>query len=86
MVTGGRLEGDPTSFTIPKGSVESDPIRVHRPTHSFDAVTVDIGTLPSPPSYQQGYALEKSGTFPLEARLSSRSPVWTPSRRDARHR
>ena len=35
MVTGGRLEGDPTSFTIPKGSVESDPIRVHRPTHSF---------------------------------------------------
>ena len=67
MVTGGRLEGDPTSFTIPKGSVESDPIRVHRPTHSFDAVTVDIGTLPSPPSNHEGYALEKSGTLPLDA-------------------
>ena len=66
MVTGGRLQGDPTSFTIPKGSVESDPIRVHRPTHSFDPVTVDIGTLPSPPSDHEGYALEKSGTFPLE--------------------
>ena len=65
-VTVGRLQDDTTSVRISKGSVESDPIHVHRPTHSFRAVTVDIGTLPSPPPYQSGYALEKSGTLPLE--------------------
>ncbi len=54
------------SITIPKGSVESDVYTLTRRPNTFNAVSVDISTLPSLPSLHTGYELVKSDTLPLE--------------------
>ena len=62
----GTINGGTTTLTIPKGSVESSTLTVTRTTGTTDAVTVDIGTLPSLPTNHQGYELAKSTDLPLE--------------------
>ena len=66
-VTNGSISGDVTSVTIPTGNVESSALTVTRTSGTTNAVTVDIGTLPSIPSSHYGYALVKPTTgLPLE--------------------
>ena len=65
-VTNGSISGGATTITIPKGSVESQPLNVTRTSGTTAAVTVDIGTLPGLPNDHSGYALVKSTDLPLE--------------------
>ncbi len=65
-ISGGAIEGDMSSVTIPATEEESAPIGVMRRAGVLDAVTVDIGTLPGLPSGHEGYALEKGASLPLE--------------------
>ena len=65
-VTNGRAGDSVSTITIAKGSVDSGAITVIRATNTVDAVTVDIGTLPSIPTTHNGYALSKSINLPLE--------------------
>ena len=65
-VTNGSAANSASSITIAQGSVESDAITVTRAANTVDAVTVDIGTLPSIPTTHNGYALSKSTNLPLE--------------------
>ncbi|MDE3258594.1 MAG: fibronectin type III domain-containing protein [Gemmatimonadota bacterium] len=65
-VTSGSISGGATTITIPRGSVESQPLTVTRTSGTTAAVTVDIGTLPGLPNGHFGYALVKSSDLPLE--------------------
>ena len=84
-VQNGSIDGGATTITIPKGSVESEPLTVTRTPSTNDAVTMDIGTLPSPPLGHNGYALVKSDDLPLEFTAIGITPVIerTPQVRDA---
>ena len=74
--SGGTIEGNATTITIPTGAVESAPLEVTRGADPYVAVTVDIGSpLPVPPNSQasnvfdndhRGYALAKASDLPLE--------------------
>ena len=80
-VTNGSINDDITSVTIPVGSVESSLFTVTRTAGTTNAVTVDIGTLPSLPSDHTGYSLVKSNELPLtvigETGTSNVAPVFT---------
>ena len=65
-VTNGSISGGATSITIPAGSLESQPLTVTRTPSTTAAVTMDIGTLPRPPTNHSGYTLVKSDDLPLE--------------------
>ena len=65
-VTNGSLSGGATTITIPAGSLESQPLTVTRTSGTTAAVTMDIGTLPRPPTNHSGYTLVKSADLPLE--------------------
>ena len=65
-VTSGSISGGATTITIPRGSVESQPLTVTRTSGTTAAVTVNIGTLPGLPNGHFGYALVKSSDLPLE--------------------
>ena len=60
----GTIEGDIDAVRIPAGEVESTSVGVTRVTGAEDAVTVNLGTLPTPPAKHQGYVLQKDGTLP----------------------
>ena len=60
----GTIEGDIDAVRIPAGEVESTSVGVTRVTGAEDAVTVNLGTLPTPPAQHQGYVLKKDGTLP----------------------
>ena len=62
--SGGEIEGDADSITIPAGAVESTSLSVTRTSEAGPAVTVDIGTLPSLPSAHSGYVFEKDSSLP----------------------
>ena len=64
-VTNGRITGGATTVTIPKDSVESEPLTVTRTPGTSDDITVDIGTLPGIPATHPGYSLVKSTDLPL---------------------
>ena len=65
-VANGSLSGGATTITIPGGGVESQLSTVTRTLGTSAAVTVDIGTLPRPPTNHSGYTLVKSTDLPLE--------------------
>ena len=65
-VANGSISGGATTITIPRGSVESQPLTVTRTSGTTAAVTVNIGTLPGLPNGHFGYALVKSSDLPLE--------------------
>ena len=65
-VVNGSIGPGATTITIPKGSVESQPLNVTRTSGTTAAVTADIGTLPGLPSNHFGYELVKSTDLPLE--------------------
>ena len=77
-VTDGSISGGATTITIPAGSVESQPLTVVRTPGTSAAVTMDIGTLPSPPTNHSGYALVKSTDLPLEVIGEEAVPVTIP--------
>ncbi len=64
VVGNGQLSDGSSTVVIPTGSKESAPIGVSR-LAGTQAVTVDIGTLPSLPASHSGYSLVKSGSLPL---------------------
>ena len=65
-VANGSLPDSVATVTVLQGRVESDILTVTRTPETTDAVTVDIGTLPSlPSSNHYGYALVKSESLPL---------------------
>ena len=66
-VVNGSINGDATTITIPRGSVESAPFTVTRTPGTTAAVIVDIETLPntSIPTNHSGYSFYRS-SFPLE--------------------
>ena len=69
-----------TTLTISQGDVESDTVTVSRTAGTTDAVSTDIGTLPSLPTNHYGYELSKSDTLPLEvisAESENAAPVFT---------
>ena len=72
-VTNGSLSGGATTITIPAGSLESQPLTVTRTPSTTAAVTMDIGTLPRPPTNHSGYTLVKSADLPLEV-ISATTP------------
>ena len=72
-VTNGSISGGATSITIPAGSLESQPLTVTRTPSTTAAVTMDIGTLPRPPTNHSGYTLVKSTDLPLEI-ISATTP------------
>ena len=65
-VANGDISGGATTITIPAGGVESQLLTVTRTPGTTAAVTMDIGTLPRPPTNHSGYALVKSADLPLE--------------------
>ena len=65
-VANGSLSGGATTIAIPAGSVESQLSTVTRTPGTSAAVTMDIGTLPRPPTNHSGYTLVKSTDLPLE--------------------
>ena len=65
-VANGSIDGGVTTITIPAGSLESQPLTVVRTSGTTAAVTMDIGTLPRPPTNHSGYTLVKSTDLPLE--------------------
>ena len=72
-VTNGSISGGATTLTIPAGSLESQPLTVTRTPSTTAAVTMDIGTLPRPPTNHSGYTLVKSNDLPLEI-ISATTP------------
>ena len=72
-VTNGSISGGATTITIPAGSLESQPLTVTRTPSTTAAVTMDIGTLPRPPTNHSGYTLVKSADLPLEI-ISATTP------------
>ena len=64
-VTNGSITGGASKLTIPQGSVGSNTLTVTRNADTTAHVTVDIGTLPSPPRNHYGYALVKSHALPI---------------------
>ena len=79
-ITNGSLSSGATTLTIPAGSVESASLTVVRTPGTSAAVTVNIGTLPRPPTNHVGYALAKASDLPLEvidALLANAAPVFT---------
>ena len=56
-VTNGSITNGASSVTIAAGTVESKPFIVARALDTTNAVTVDTGTLPSPPMFHFGYVL-----------------------------
>ena len=65
-VTNGSIAGGATTIAIPAGSLESQSLTVVRTPGTTAAVTMDIGTLPRPPTNHSGYILVKSTDLPLE--------------------
>ena len=72
-VENGAINGDITTITIPKGSIESAPLAVTRTPDPNTVVTVNISTLPGLPSNHYGYTLAKSDALPLEV-IGARTP------------
>ena len=66
VAANGRLDGEALSVTIAAGQSRSPAVEVTRDSNSGGAVTVDIGALPGLPEDHEGYALEKTGSLPLE--------------------
>ena len=64
VVGNGQLSDGSSTVVIPTGSKESAPIGVSR-LPGTQAVTVDIGSLPSLPASHSGYSLVKTGSLPL---------------------
>ena len=64
-ITNGSISSGETTVTIPQGSVESGTRTVTRTISTNDAVTIDIGTVPSLPPGHNGYALVRSTSLPL---------------------
>ncbi len=64
--TNGSIADSATSLTIAKGRAESSTVTVTRTANSTEAVTADIGTLPSLPINHYGYVLSKSANLLLE--------------------
>ena len=79
--TNGSISGDATTLTISKGNVESDAVTVTRTEGMTDALTVNIGTLPSLPANHYGYNLSKSDALPVEV-ISAESTPTIPSGAD----
>ena len=75
-IANGTTDNGATTLSIPKGSVESEPLTVLRTSATAFTVTVDIGTLPGLPSNHSGYSLAKSNNLPL--RFTELDPVFTP--------
>ena len=69
-VTNGSISGGATTITIPAGSLESESLTVVYTSGTTAAVTVDIGTLPRPPTNHPGYTLVKSTDLPLVFNVS----------------
>ncbi len=77
-VKNGAIGSGVKVITIPVGEVESSPVTVTRTSGTFDAVTVELGTLPNLPATHNGYALVQSGTSPLEVfEPLNQAPVFT---------
>ena len=76
IVTNGILADGVSNLTIPIGTTASNPVTVSRTVDTTDAVTVDIGTIPSIPRNHYGYTLTKSETVPIEiiAAVSATTP------------
>ena len=66
QVVNGTIGSGAGSIEIPQGSIQSAILTVSRTAGTTATVTVDIGTLPDLPSYDNGYALVKSTDLPLE--------------------
>ena len=62
--SGGTIEGA-SSLTVPAGALESETEGVARLDGNQEAVTADIGDLPSLPGEHSGYALTKDESLPL---------------------
>ncbi len=77
-VENGSIADGSATITVPRGSVETEPLPLFRTAGTTGAVTVDIGTLPSLPATHTGYALVKSNQQPLEIlRRINVAPVFT---------
>ena len=65
-VSHGSISGGVETVTVSAGTMESSSLTVIRTSNTFNAVTVDISTLPSLPTGHTGYALTKSNQTALE--------------------
>ena len=63
--SGGSIDGDVSTITIPVGAVESAPIAITRVDGTQEAVSVDLATLPELPADHEGYVLAKDEALPL---------------------
>ncbi|MXV76844.1 leucine-rich repeat protein, partial [Candidatus Poribacteria bacterium] len=78
IIKNGKMAHSGNIIGLSAGAVESYPITVTRNDGMTDAVTVDIGTLPSQPLFHTGYVLVKSDTLRLEVMESIKlPPVFT---------
>ena len=73
-ITNGRIGNGATTITIPIGKVESQPFTVTRSAGTTDAVTANIGTLPTIPLLHNGYGLVKGTDLPIEVIPPLNSP------------
>ena len=71
----GSLVDDATTLTVTKGCTASGAVTISRTENTTDAVTANIGTLPSLPQNHYGYTLSKSDDLPLEVISAISTPV-----------
>ena len=76
-VTNGELADGVTSLTIPIGATESGTVAVTRTDGATEAVTADLGTLPTRPSGHTGYVLTRAADLPVEVIAAAATPVVT---------
>ena len=85
IIKNGKIAHSGNIIGLSAGAVESDPITITRTDGMVDAVTVGIGTLPSPPIFHTGYVLVKSDTLRLEVMdPMALPPVFTEGESTAR--
>ncbi len=60
------ISGDATTLTVAQGSIDSNLLTITRTIGTTDAVSVNIGSLPSLPKKHYGYILSKSDALPIE--------------------
>ena len=75
VLTNGEVDGQSTAnITVLTGRVESDAVAFTRAAGTTAAITATLGTLPTPPSNHNGYALAASASLPLEVAPQATTP------------
>ena len=75
ILTNGNVGGETTvTIVVRTGRLESDPVAISRDAGTTAAITATFGTLPTPPSNHDGYALGAQSTTALQVAPEATTP------------